>query len=112
MGVMEITLWAAAGFNLLIGLAAMVQKGASRDARVVGLLVLCFGIVYALVAHEPARFLPVLWAGVVGKLGVIAMLLPEVARGERPKSVGWIFAGDGLFAGFFLVMLLRMGLLA
>lgn len=101
-------LWAAAAFNLLIGAAGLLGKGASREGRIVGLLVLAFGVVYALVALDPDRFAPVLWAGVVGKAGVIAIMLPAVARGELPKFVGWILAGDALFAGFFLTLLLRM----
>ncbi|ANY21253.1 hypothetical protein A6F68_02763 [Tsuneonella dongtanensis] len=108
MALWNIVLWAAAGFNLLIGAGAMLQKGASREGRMVGLLVLAFGVVYAFVALEPARHLPMLWAGVLGKAGAIAIMLPAVARGEAPKALGWILAGDALFVGFFLMMLLRM----
>lgn len=104
----HIVLWAAAAFNLLVGTGGLLQRGASREGRVIGLLVLAFGVVYAFVALEPDRFAPVLWAGVLGKFGVIALMLPAVARGELPKWIGWILAGDGLFAGFFLVLLLRM----
>lgn len=102
-------LWAAAAYNLVIGGAGLVQRGATREGRVVSLLVACFGVVYVLVALDPARFAPVLWAGVIGKAGVIALLGPAVARGELPKFVGWVLAGDGFFAGFFLIVLLRMG---
>lgn len=102
-------LWAAAAFNLVIGGAGLVQRGASREGRVVSILVASFGVIYALVAFDPDRFAPVLWAGVIGKLGVIAMLAPAVARGDMPRSIGWVLAGDGFFAGFFLIVLLRMG---
>jgi hypothetical protein len=107
MTVWQFVLWAAALFNLVIGGAGLVQPGASREGRVVSLLVVCFGLVYALVATDPARFLPMLWAGVLGKLGVIAIMAPAVRRGELPRSVGWVLAGDGLFTAAFLVLLLR-----
>jgi hypothetical protein len=103
----QIILWAAAAFNLVIGGASLMQGGASRNGRVTGLLVGCFGVVYALVASDPARFLPVLWAGVLGKLGVIAILAPAVRRGDLPRGVGWVLAGDGLFTAAFLALLLR-----
>ncbi|PKB19117.1 hypothetical protein B0I00_1345 [Novosphingobium kunmingense] len=103
----EIVLWAAAAYNLVIGGAGLLQKEAGRDARVVGLLVVCFGLVYALVAGDPARFLPILWAGVLGKIGVIALLGPAVRRGEFPKAVGLVLAGDALFTLAFLAMLLH-----
>lgn len=102
----EIALWAAAAFNLVIGLAGMARRGATREGRTVGLLVVSFGVVYALVALDPARFVPVLWAGVLGKAGVIALMLPAVARGEAPRWLAWVLAGDGLFLGYFLVLLL------
>lgn len=103
----QIILWAAAAFNVIIGGASLFQPGASREGRIVGLLVVCFGVVYALVASDPVRFLPVLWAGVLGKLGVIALMAPAVRRGELPRAVGWVLAGDGLFTALFLVVLLR-----
>lgn len=103
----QIILGAAAAFNFVIGGPGLMQKGASRDGRVVSLLVVCFGVVYALIASDPARFLPMLWAGVLGKLGVIALMAPAVRRGELPRAVGWVLAGDGLFTAAFLVMLLR-----
>ena len=103
----QIVLWAAAAYNLVIGGPGLFQKGAGRDARVVSLLVVCFGVVYALVASDPARYLPVLWAGVLGKIGVIALLGPAVRRGELPKAVGLVLAGDALLTLAFLAMLLR-----
>lgn len=96
----------AAAYNLIIGAASMLQPGAAREGRVTGLLVVGFGVVYAIAASDPARFAPVLWAGVLGKLGVIALLGPAVRKGELPRSVGWVLAGDAVFAALFLVLLL------
>ncbi|MFC0588866.1 hypothetical protein ACFFF7_05515 [Novosphingobium aquiterrae] len=103
----QIILGAAAAFNFVIGGPGLMQNDASRDGRVVSLLVVCFGVVYAVAASDPARFLPMLWAGVLGKLGVIALMAPALRRGELPRAVGWVLAGDGLFTAAFLVMLLR-----
>ncbi|MFM5885902.1 MAG: hypothetical protein ACKOQ3_11380 [Novosphingobium sp.] len=103
----QIILGAAAAFNLVIGGPGLVQRGASREGRIVSLLVACFGVVYAIAASDPARFLPMLWAGVLGKLGVIAIMAPAVRRGELPRALGWVLAGDGLFTAAFLILLLR-----
>jgi hypothetical protein len=97
---------AAAAYNFVIGGAGLVTGAAVND-RIVGLLVLCFGIVYAVVARDPARFGPALWAGVVGKAGVVAMLLPEISAGRAAPGMGAILAGDALFTLGFLLFLLR-----
>jgi hypothetical protein len=102
----QIILSLAAAYNLVIGAASMLQPGAAREGRVTGLLVAGFGVVYAIAASDPARFAPVLWAGVLGKLGVIALLGPAVRGGELPRAVGWVLAGDAVFAALFLVLLL------
>lgn len=69
------------------------------------LLVFSFGIVYALVARQPLRLAPVLWAGVFGKLCMMA-LMATVAFGEgAPAMLAQILAGDFLFACGFLAFL-------
>lgn len=106
MSVWPIVLALAAGYNFVLGGAGLTRKGASLDARLTALLVLCFGLVYALVATDIARFVPVLWTGVVGKLGVIAIVLPAVLRGEAPKGTAIAIAGDAVFTVLFLALLL------
>lgn len=96
----------AAAYNLVIGGASLFQPGAAREGRVTGLLVAGFGVVYAIAASDPVRFAPVLWAGVLGKLGVIALLGPAVRRGELPRALGWVLAGDAVFTALFLALLL------
>lgn len=98
--------WAAALYNLVIGLPGLFQADAAAADRIVALLVACFGLIYALVAHDPRRFATVLWAGVVGKIGVVALLLPTVQAGQAPPGMGWILLGDTLFTALFLVFLL------
>lgn len=100
-------LWAAAGFNLLVAVPSFFLPGAGVTDRIVALLVGCFGLVYAMVARAPAKLGQVLWAGVLGKLGVVALMLPEVQAGRALPGTGWILIGDGLFTALFLLFLLR-----
>jgi hypothetical protein len=51
----------AAVYNLVIGGAGLANAAAPVNDRIVGLLVACFGIVYALVGRDVARFGLVLW---------------------------------------------------
>ena len=96
----------AAAFNFMIGAAGFVQPGASTEMRVLNLLVFCFGILYVVMAREPLRYAPALWAGVVGKLGVVALLgIPNWQPGGDPL-IGTIVAGDLIFALGFLAFLI------
>jgi hypothetical protein len=99
--------YAAATYNFVIGGAGLANAAAPVNDRIVGLLVLCFGIVYAFVGRDPARFGPVLLAGIVGKLGIVALLLPDVLAGKAAAGTGYILAGDALFTMGFLIFLLR-----
>jgi hypothetical protein len=100
-------LGAAAGFNLLVAVPSFFLPGAGLSDRIVALLVGCFGLVYAMVARAPERLGPVLWAGVAGKLGVVALMLPEVQAGRAPAGTGWILLGDMVFTALFVAFLLR-----
>ena len=95
----------AALYNLVIGGFALLGPGDS-NGHVVGLLVACFGLVYALAASDPLRFAPVLWAGVAGKLGVIALVWPQVRASAAAPGTGLVLAGDALFTLGFLAFLL------
>ena len=95
----------AALYNLLIGGLALLGPG-DTNGHVTGLLVACFGLVYALAASDPLRFAPVLWAGVAGKLGVIALVWPQVRAGAAAPGTGLVLAGDALFTLGFLAFLL------
>jgi hypothetical protein len=106
MTVKRAILWLAAAYNLVIGGAALFGPADSVEARVVGLLVLCFGVVYALTASDIARFRPMLWAGVIGKAGVVVLMAPLVQAGPLPGYVGAILTGDALFMAAFVWILL------
>jgi hypothetical protein len=104
-----IILWAAAAYNFIIGVSGLFAAGASAQAQVMSLLVACFGLLYAMVARDPVRLGPALWSGVVGKIGVVAIMLPPVLSGKLPGAIGAVLAGDVLFTLLFLTFLLRRG---
>ncbi|WP_128893336.1 hypothetical protein [Erythrobacter sp. HKB08] len=96
---------AAALYNLLIGGTALVGSHSTNEGRIVGLLVACFGMVYAIVATDAERFKPILWAGVVGKAGVVLLVWSQVQAGLLPGYVGLVLLGDILFMVAFLAIL-------
>lgn len=100
-------LWAAAAFNLLVAVPSFFLPDAAVNDRIVALLVGCFGLVYALVARAPERLGQVLWAGVLGKIGVVALMWPQVQVGRALPGTSWILLGDMVFTALFAVFLLR-----
>ncbi len=98
--------WAACVFALTVGGIAMLSPAATLDSRIVGVLIFAFGIVYLAVARDPARFAPVLWAGVIGKIGFIALIAPELLDGSANLVIGAALAVDAVFAAGFLWFLL------
>ncbi|QUL37899.1 hypothetical protein [Erythrobacter sp. JK5] len=101
--------WIAMAFNFLIGTMGMLSPEATVDARIIGLLVFSFGVIYLLVARDPARFAPVLWAGVIGKIGVVALLGPETFGENGDRLIAGVLVLDGVFALGFLAFLLTRG---
>lgn len=102
----SVMLLAAAAYNLVVAVPGLFAAEANVTQRVVALLVGCFGLLYALIARDPARLAPALWAGVIGKIGVVALMWPEVAAGRALPGTGLILGGDALFTVLFLVFLL------
>jgi predicted membrane channel-forming protein YqfA (hemolysin III family) len=98
---------AAATYNLIIGGAGLLANGATMDSRVTSLLVACFGILYAIVASDPARFRPVIWSGIVGKLGILILLVPPMIKDGAMTPSAFILAGDALFTVGFMLFVLR-----
>jgi len=97
--------YAAALFNFLIGLAGMLIPESTLDGRIIGLLVFAFGVIYWLVAGDPQRYSATLWAGVIGKLGVVGLLGPRNLMGDGDPLILAVLAGDLLFALGFLIYL-------
>lgn len=99
-------LWAAAAYNWLISLPVLLNRWIGAEDKMSVMLVAAFGVLYALVASNPARLAPALWAGVVGKLGLVALLAPSIAAGTAAPGTAPVLAGDLLFTAAFLALLL------
>ena len=103
----------AAGLPLLVAPDVMLAQlgGAVPDDllyhRVAGLLILCFGALYAMVARDPARFGPMVWLGVVGKTGVILLVAEAYLAGRVPFSGFAVALGDLVFVMGFVGFLVR-----
>lgn len=109
---------AAATFNVAAGLPLLMVPGAMGATlglpvpddllihRLAGLLIACFGGVYAFVAHDPARYRPMMWLGVVGKIGVVLLFTQAWLVGTVPLQAYVVALGDLAFGIGFLVFLL------
>ena len=100
-------LGAAAAYNLLVALPQLLASATPSSDRIVSLLVSCFGLIYALVSWQPHRFAPMLWAGIIGKLGILVILGPDVLQGQAAPGAVPVLAGDLLFTLGFLAFLWR-----
>ena len=49
-----------------------------------------------------------LWAGITGKVGIIALLWRDIADGTAPSATLPILAGDALFTIGFVALLLAL----
>lgn len=101
--------WSAAVFNLILGLAGMFGSVPTVDARIAGLLVLSFGILFALVARDPDRYAAVLWAGLIGKVGTVALLAPALLENGDSILAAAVLVAEALLATGFLAFLLTRG---
>lgn len=99
-------LWAAAAYNWLVSLPVLLNTGLTENDKVSAVLVAGFGLLYAITASNPARFAPALWAGVLGKLGLVVLLAPSITAGTAAPGTAPVLAGDLLFTAAFLALLL------
>lgn len=99
-------LLAAAAYNWLVSLPVLLDNRIAASDKISAVLVAGFGVLYALVASSPARFAPTLWAGVVGKLGLVVLLAPSIAAGTAAPGTAPVLAGDLVFTAAFLALLL------
>lgn len=98
---------AAAAYNILVALPGLLAPATSDSDRIVSLLVGCFGLVYAMIARAPDRLGSVLWAGVIGKIGVLVIMGSAVVAGRQPLDIVPILVGDALFTLAFVAFLRR-----
>ncbi|MEZ6000055.1 hypothetical protein [Hyphomonas sp.] len=115
----QIFFWAAAFFNfaigaplfispeIMVGMTGTVEAIDPALMKVTGALILCFGVVYAIVGGDPQRYRPVVWAGLLGKLGVAYVYLPDWYQGSIPLATTLIVLIDMGFIAAFLYFLLR-----
>jgi hypothetical protein len=99
-------LWGAAAYNWLVSLPVLIDGQLTAEAKISAVLVAGFGLLYALVARDPVRLAPALWAGVAGKLGLVLLLAPAVLAGSAAPGTGPVLAGDLVFTAAFLALLL------
>jgi hypothetical protein len=73
--------------------------------RFTGLLVACFGGLYALIASDPMRYRPSVWLGVIGKAGVVVLFTQAWLAGRVPFAAYAVSLGDLAFIAGFLLFL-------
>ena len=112
---------AAAIFNLLAGAPLLIAPAEMQSAlgvvppddllfhRLAGLLILCFGGVYLFVANDLMRYRPLIWLGVAGKGGVVALFAEAWMAGRLPFQPFAVSFGDLAFVVGFLIFLLTSG---
>ena len=101
--------WVAAFFNFAVGIPMLAAPGtmleligATADGeltfhRLAGLLVACFGVIYALVAGDLARYRPLVWLAVAGKIGVAALFVGPWLDGKVGAPAFALAMGDLAF---------------
>ena len=99
-------LWAAAAYNWLVSLPVLLNTDLAASDKISAVLVAAFGVLYGLVASNPARLVAALWTGVIGKLGLVVLLAPSIAAGTAAPGTAPVLAGDLLFTIAFLALLL------
>ena len=114
----RILFWTAALFNFAAGLpllftpALMLQAleiAAPEDLtfqRLCGLLVACFGVLYAMIAENLERYRPQVWVAVLGKAGVVAIFAFALMQSFAPPRAVAVAMGDLAFGLAFLIFLM------
>jgi hypothetical protein len=74
----------------------------SAAQRLLGVQLMVLGPVYGMLAWEPERFRPLLWAPYAAQGGMVAVTLFDIATGDRDLSDGVL---PLIVATFFFVML-------
>ncbi len=105
--------WAAAFFNVLVGLTGLVSPAATATllgippphnpifAILASWLIFVLGFGYALVARNPAGNRDLMLLGAVGKLFVLPIMIAAWLRGWVAASAILPGAGDFIFALLF-----------
>lgn len=106
--------WLAALYNFTAGLPTLLGLGLPAGdlaaehlltMRLTGLLICTFGIGYALVALGLPGTRHIVTLGIIGKLGVCALVLLYIS--DLPSLMPLLAAGDLLFVAAFAIWLYR-----
>ncbi len=108
---------AAAAFNFAAGLPLLTAPASILISvglpvpedllfhRFTGLLVVCFGLAYALASRDLERNRAIVWTGVIGKSGVVLLLAQAWWQGAVPFAAFAATLGDLAFVAGFLLFL-------
>ncbi|MEZ5946131.1 MAG: hypothetical protein R3C13_04925 [Hyphomonas sp.] len=90
--------WMVAGYSWAIGIPLYIAPGFMTDLvghgvfapdlslmKITGALIVCIGILFAIVAHDPIRFRQLLWAPLIGKLGLGLVYIGDWFLGAIPQ---------------------------
>lgn len=112
--------WFAAFFNVIVGAplfmtpewALSLMDAASGSnltlAKIIGALLLGFGVVYAIAGRDPVQYRQIAWAGILGKSGVFFVFLPDWVAGTVSFPIVLITLGELAIAVLFVVFLFRL----
>jgi hypothetical protein len=103
----------AAAFNFVVGAPLVIAPyqiltlvdsvpGDLLPARMAGVLIITFGIGYAMVAAQPEGRRDIVRLGVIGKSALVAMVAVLWLAGEVAPVTAAITCGDLLFAYLFM----------
>ena len=70
--------------------------------KMTGLLVVCFGGLYGLIATDLGRYKPMVWFGIAGKAGVVVLFTQAWMAGAIPFKAYAVSLGDLAFTLGFI----------
>jgi len=113
--------WAAAVYNFVAGAPLLLAPGLAAAnagippfdpqhiiiAQLAGMAICLFGIGYAMVAMKMPAGREIVILGLIGKLGVCALVAGHLLWGHVPQLLVLAAAGDFLFSIAFVIYLLK-----
>lgn len=101
----------AAVFNIAVGAAMLAQLSPlappGLTTTTAALLIIMFGVGYAMVARNPLAHRGIALLGLIGKAMMPVASWLHVQAGDAPMQAFYLSLGDLAFAALFLVFLLQ-----